>query len=379
MLVSLLVAVIPPLLFAQAWHPWLYKALALLLIGCPCALVLSVPAAITSAISAAAKRGILLKGGAVLENMDKVKTIAFDKTGTLTEGTPKVTDLISLNNELDVLGLAASVEMGSSHPLAKAIVSQAESKGVNLIKSSNSQTIRGKAVSATVNGSEVVVGSPRYAEEIGNLDKDLKTKIESLESSGKTVVLVLKDKKTIGIIALQDQERPEAKTALAKLRKLGIKTIMLTGDNAKTGLAIASKLGMSVKAELLPQDKLEYIKELKRDDGIAMVGDGINDAPALAQADIGISMGAGSDVALETAEAALLRNSVASVAELVQISHATMRNIYQNIGFALGLKALFLVTTLLGLTGLWPAIISDTGATAIVTANALRLLNYKPK
>ena len=379
MLISLLIAVVPPLLFAQPWHTWLYKALAILLIGCPCALVLSVPAAITSAISAAAKRGILLKGGAVLENMNKVKTIAFDKTGTLTKGKPQVTDLISLDNSLDMLKLAASVETGSSHPLAKAIVAKAQNENLDLLDSSDSQTIRGKAVSATVANSTVAVGSPRYAAEITNLDANTKTKIEELETNGKTAVVVLKDNKAIGIIALQDQERPEAKSAIAKLKSLGIKTIMLTGDNTKTGLAIANKLGMNVKAELMPQEKLDYIKELKQDAGIAMVGDGINDAPALAQADIGISMGGGSDVALETADAALLQDSVDSVAELVQLSHATMRNIYQNIGFALGLKAIFLVTTLLGLTGLWPAIISDTGATAIVTANALRLLNFKSR
>ncbi len=379
MLIALLVAIIPPLAFAQPWHTWLYKALALLLIGCPCALVLSVPAAITSAISAAAKRGILLKGGAVLENMNKVKTIAFDKTGTLTAGKPQVSDLISLDDNLNLLKLAASVEAGSSHPLAKAIVAKSELENIDLITSSDSQTIRGKAVTAIINGSTVAVGSPRYAAELTTLDSKTQNQIDNLESAGKTAVVVLKDKKAIGIIALQDQERPEAKSAIAKLTSLGIKTIMLTGDNAKTGQAIANKLGMKVKAELMPQEKLEYIKELKQDSNIAMVGDGINDAPALAQADIGISMGGGSDVALETADAALLQDSVSSVAELVQLSHATMRNIYQNIGFALGLKAIFLVTTLLGLTGLWPAIISDTGATALVTANALRLLKFKAK
>ncbi|HHO56055.1 MAG TPA: cadmium-translocating P-type ATPase [Trueperaceae bacterium] len=379
MLIALLVAIIPPLAFAQPWHTWLYKALALLLIGCPCALVLSVPAAITSAISAAAKRGILLKGGAVLENMNKVKTIAFDKTGTLTAGKPQVSDLISLDDNLNLLKLAASVEAGSSHPLAKAIVAKSELENIDLITSSDSQTIRGKAVTAIINGSTVAVGSPRYAAELTTLDSKTQNQIDNLESAGKTAVVVLKDKKAIGIIALQDQERPEAKSAIAKLTSLGIKTIMLTGDNAKTGQAIANKLGMKVKAELMPQEKLEFIKELKQDSNIAMVGDGINDAPALAQADIGISMGGGSDVALETADAALLQDSVSSVAELVQLSHATMRNIYQNIGFALGLKAIFLVTTLLGLTGLWPAIISDTGATALVTANALRLLKFKAK
>ncbi len=379
MLISLLVAIVPPLAFAQPWHIWLYKALALLLIGCPCALVLSVPAAITSAISAAAKRGILLKGGAVLENMNKLKTIAFDKTGTLTEGKPKVTDLISLDDNLNLLKLAASVEIGSSHPLAKAIVNKAQSENISLIKTSDSKTIRGKAVSALIENSLVAVGSPRYAAEISKIDDNTKAQIDVLESAGKTVVVVLKEQRVIGIIALQDQERSEAKNAIAKLKSLGIKSIMLTGDNAKTGQAIADKLGMNVKAELMPQEKLEFIKELKQAGNIAMIGDGINDAPALAQADIGISMGGGSDVALETADAALLQDSVDSVVELLQLSRATMRNIYQNIGFALGLKAIFLVTTLLGLTGLWPAIISDTGATALVTANALRLLNFKAK
>jgi Cd2+/Zn2+-exporting ATPase len=203
--------------------------------------------------------------------------------------------------------------------------------------------------------------------------------IELLEGQGKTVVLLLREDKPLGLIAIRDEPRADARTALQRLKELGVRTIMLTGDNARTGQAIAAELGLPVQAGLLPEDKLRVIGELRQHGRVAMVGDGINDAPALARADVSIAMGGGTDVALEAADAALLRNSVAGVSELVELSRATMSNIRQNITFALGLKAVFLVTTLLGLTGLWPAILSDTGATVLVTANALRLLRFTPQ
>jgi Cd2+/Zn2+-exporting ATPase len=378
MLVALLVIVVPPLLFGAAWQEWIYKGLALLLIGCPCALLISVPAAITSGISAGARRGLLIKGGAALEAIGTVKTIAFDKTGTLTEGKPKVTDVIPLGvSKSELLAKAAAVEQGSSHPLAKAILSKAAEAKVSVPASSDQKAVQGKAATAVVEGREHAVGSPRYAAELMPMEASVQRQIEALEQQGKTVTVVLNVPKPLGLIAIRDEARPDAKAALAELKTLDIQGVMLTGDNTRTGRAIAAELGLDVKAELMPQDKLRIIGEMKQSGKVGMVGDGINDAPALAQADVGIAMGGGSDVALETADAALLGNSVKGVADLVMLSRATLSNIRTNIAIALGLKALFLITTLLGITNLWMAILADTGATVLVTANAIRLLGFR--
>lgn len=377
MAVAILFAVLPPLLFGQPWHEWIYKGVALLLIACPCALVLSVPAAVTSGISAGARQGLLIKGGAALETIGSVGTIAFDKTGTLTENKPQITDIIPLGAaEQDVLALAAAVETGSAHPLAKAIHDRA--KGLTIVAAENAKAVAGKAVTATVAGRALAVGSPRYAQELAPLMPDVQARIEVLEHQGKTVVVLLDGGTPLGLLAIRDEPRADAKAAIARLKALGVRSVMLTGDNARTGHAIAGDLGLDVEADLMPEEKLRRIAELKESGTVAMVGDGINDAPALAQSDVGIAMGGGTDVALETADAALLRHSVTGVADLVQLSRAVMTNIRQNVAVALGLKAIFLVTTLLGLTGLWPAILSDTGATVLVTANALRLLRFTP-
>ncbi|RIH80460.1 heavy metal translocating P-type ATPase [Meiothermus hypogaeus] len=376
--IATLIAVVPPLFLGGAWHEWLYKALALLLIGCPCALVLSVPVAITSAISAGARRGLLIKGGAVLETLARVRTVAFDKTGTLTEGRPRVTDVVALEgSEAELLGLAAAVEQGSSHPLAKAIVEKADEVGATLPPSSDQQAVQGKGAQAMVQGRTLVVGSPRYAAELAPLAAEVAGQIEAMELQGKTVVVLLNPPTPLGLIALRDEPRPDAREALARLEGLGVRCVMLTGDNARTGRAVAEGLGLEVRAELMPEDKLRAVGELGQGGPVAMVGDGINDAPALAQADVGIAMGGGTDVALETADAAVLRGSVRGVAELVRLSRGTMRVVAQNIAFALGLKAVFLATTLLGITGLWPAVLADTGATALVTLNSLRLLRFR--
>lgn len=378
--VSALVAVVPPLLMGGEWHTWLYKGIALLLIGCPCALVLSVPAAITSGVSAGARRGLLIKGGAALETLGNVKTVAFDKTGTLTAGKPTVTDIVGIDVErTEVLRLAAAVESGSNHPLAQAITREAKNQNVNLPEITDAQALPGKAVTATVEGRTLSVVSPRHAASLTTLDATLQTQIDTFESQGRTTVLLMEDQRVLGLIAMRDEPRPDARAAITELKAMGIRAVMLTGDNARTGQAIAADLGLEVQAELLPENKLRAIADLHAHGSVAMVGDGINDAPALAQSDVGIAMGGSTDVALETADAALLREQVVGVPELIALSRAIMSNIRLNIAFALGLKAIFLVTTLLGYTNLWMAILADTGATAIVTANALRLLDWKPR
>ncbi len=388
--VSILVAVVPPLLAAGDWHPWLYKGISILLIGCPCALLLSVPAAITSGLSTGARRGILVKGGQVLETIGGVTRVAFDKTGTLTAGKPKVTDVMAFGIlEPEMLRLAAAVENASSHPLALAIVQHASSLGIQAPAVTDASAIQGKAAIATLEGRTFAVGSPKYAGSLTTLEAEIKTQIETLETNGKTVVILLENAtgsnstgsntNILGLFAIRDEPRSDAKTGIAALQSMGIKTVMLTGDNARTGNAIAKDLGIAICAELLPEDKLNLIDQFRREGKIAMVGDGINDAPALAKADVGIAMGSGSDVALETAGAALLRNSVMGVAELIELSRVTMGNVKQNIVFALGLKLIFLVTTILGLSSLWMAILADTGATVIVTINAMRLLAFKSR
>ena len=378
--VSALIAFVPPLMFGADMTQWIYKGLAILLIGCPCALVLSTPAAITSGISAGAKNGLLMKGGAVLEAIGHVKQVAFDKTGTLTAGTPKVTDVKTFNGtEKRLLELASAVEAGSSHPLAIAIVEDVEQRGFVAKKATNSKALSGRGVSATIAGKTVTIASPRYGQKLATISPDEQSQIHALESEGKTVALVLENDKLLGAIALRDELRPDAASAMQHLKQMGITAIMLTGDNARTGAALAKQLGISVKAEMLPQDKLDEIETLKLNGNIAMVGDGINDAPALARADVGIAMGGGTDVAIETADAALMHERVSDVPALIALSRATMSNIHQNISIALGLKAIFLVTTLVGMTSLWMAILADTGATVLVTINALRLLGYKFK
>lgn len=370
------VAVVPPLLGAD-WGTWIYRGLALLLIACPCALVLSTPAAIASGLAAGARRGLLVKGGAALEVIGRVRTVAFDKTGTLTAGRPRVSDILVFApdaSERSLLGLAAAVESGSSHPIARAILDRASADGVPLRPTRDARAIPGKAVSATVMGQTVLVASPRHAAESARLGPEAERAVADLEAGGKTVVIVVRGAEALGAIAVRDEPRADAAAGISALRRLGVRSVMLTGDNRRTGEAVASELGLDVKAELLPQDKLAEIAALKAAAPVAMVGDGINDAPALAAASVGIAMGGGTDAALETADAAVLNDRVGDVAALVSLSRATLGNIRQNVAIALGLKAVFLVTTIAGITGLWPAILADTGATVLVTANALRLL-----
>jgi Cd2+/Zn2+-exporting ATPase len=378
MAAAALTMLLPPLVLGGEWGTWFYRGLALLLVACPCALVISVPAAMASGLSAGARRGLLVKGGAALEAIGGARTIAFDKTGTLTEGRPVVTDLIPLGGaDADAaLRLAAAVEQGSAHPLARAILAEAAARGLGLPAATEAGALAGRAAQAVVEGRRISVGSPRHAAEAGAALDD--RRIGMLEAEGKTVVVVLADAVPLALVALRDEPRADAAAGIAALRRLGLRPVMLTGDNPRTGAAIAATLGMEVKAGLLPADKLRHIGALKQAGPVAMVGDGINDAPALAAASAGIAMGGGTDVALEAADAALLRGKVEGVAELVQLSRATLANVKQNVAVAVGLKLVLLVTTLTGLTGLWPAILADTGATVLVTLNALRLLAWRP-
>jgi len=374
--VAALVAIVPPLLFGGAWSGWVYKALAILLIGCPCALVISVPAAIAASLSAGARRGLLLKGGAVLEQIGKITIACLDKTGTLTAGKPLVTDIISFDrSEGDILRFAAALESGSSHPLATAILSKAAEQKILVPPTSDSKAIGGKGVQATVEGVKTFLGSPNAVAELATVTADQTARISALNDEGKTVSLLVMDDRVAGAIAMRDEPRPDAKKGLKLLSDAGIRTVMLTGDNRRTATAIGKQLGIDVEAELLPEDKQRIVGKFQKEGFVvAKVGDGINDAPALAAADVGIAMGGGTDVALETADAAVLHGRVSDVAAMVELSKRTMTNIRQNIAVALGLKAVFLVTTVVGLTGLWPAILADTGATVLVTLNALRLL-----
>ena len=377
---ALLVAVIPPLAFGQVWGSWVYRGLALLLIGCPCALVISVPASIASALATGAKRGMLMKGGTVIEAVARVTQVAFDKTGTLTIGRPAVTDVVVLEGtEADMLAVAAGVESGSSHPLAEAILRRAEAASVSALPSNGAKALIGQGVEAYVAGQTAWVGSPRFAADSGALDGVGIRRAAELEAEGKTVVVVFRERKALGLIAMRDEPRDDAIAAVAQLSAMGVSSVMLTGDNARTGAAIAGVLGIQHRADLMPDDKVTAIKEMVASGGVIMVGDGINDAPALAAAAVGVAMGSGTDVALETASAALLRNRVTDVAALIRLARAAMGNIRQNVTLALGLKGVFLVTTIMGVTGLWIAIMADTGATVLVTLNALRLLRFDPE
>ncbi|MBN9457060.1 MAG: cadmium-translocating P-type ATPase [Bosea sp.] len=374
---ALLVALVPPLFFAGEWAVWVYRALALLLIGCPCALVISVPAAIAAALSAGARQGLLMKGGVVIETAARTGHVAFDKTGTLTRGQPRVTDIVAFGrDEREVLALAASVESGSAHPLAEAVLERARTDAIGFAPATEAAALPGQGVTGTVDGRAVFVGAPRHAAARAPFDRSTRAAVETLESAGKTVAAVTVDGTLAGLLALRDEPRADAAAAVAELKAMGIRATMLTGDNARTGAAIAGTLGMEHQAELMPDGKVDALKRLAAGTAVMMVGDGINDAPALAAAHIGIAMGSGTDVALETADGAVLKSRVRDVPALIRLARAAMGNIRANISIALGLKAVFLVTSVLGYTGLWVAILADTGATVLVTANALRLLRF---
>ena len=396
MAIATLVIIVPPLAMGGEWATWLYRGFALLLIACPCALVLSTPAAIASGLAVGTRRGLLIKGGSALETIGRVNVVAFDKTGTLTEGKPRVTDVIAFTqgniaqghilqehigseSQNEVLALFASVESASSHPLAKAIIDHAKATNISIPVASNAYATAGKAVHATIAGRPLAIGSPVYAANETSISLEQNAQIEALQNEGKTVSVLFDEqsREVLGLVALRDELREDAQAGVAQLKAMGVRSVMLTGDNRLTAQALASHLEIEWQAELLPEDKLRLLNEMKRSHKVAMIGDGINDAPALATADVGIAMGGGTDVAIETADIALLKSRVTDVAHLIALSRATMSNIHQNVIFALGLKSIFLITTVLGITGLWIAVLADTGATVLVTLNALRLLRFK--
>ena len=310
-----LVILVPPLAFGQPWDTWVYRGLALLLIGCPCALVISVPASIASAMSTGARRGLLMKGGAVIEAAAKVNRVAFDKTGTLTHGRPKVTDVVPFGDttEAELLAVAAGVETGSSHPLAVAILNKTKEAGIEALPSRDAKALMGKGVVATVGSVSAWVASPRYAMENGGLDSLGLRQATIFEEEGKTAVAVFREKSPLGLIAMRDEPRTDAKDAVRQLTAMGVTSLILTGDNPRTAAAIAGGLGMEFQADMMPEDKLKAIKAMSEAGGVMMIGDGINDAPALKQASVGVAMGSGTDVALETADAAILRDRVTDI------------------------------------------------------------------
>jgi Cd2+/Zn2+-exporting ATPase len=382
--IAVLVAMVPPLLFAASWYAWIYKALVLLVIGCPCALVLSTPVAIVSALSVAAKHGILIKGGSYLELGRQLQVIALDKTGTLTTGTPQLCDQVALTERtIDAcLQLAAAVASHSDHPVSQAIVRAIPAEfapHANQIVIENFTALAGAGVQATCNGKLVTLTNQRYLSEHNALSPSVSQVINQLEQQGKTVVILSEDQQPLALFAVADSIKTTSQQAVAELHRLHIRTVMLTGDNAHTAEQIASQAGVDqVYSNQLPDDKLNQIAALSKQNVVGMVGDGINDAPALARASIGFAMGGmGSDTAIETADIALMDDDLRKIPLFIRLSKATWRNILQNITAALGIKLLFLVATLFGFGTLWMAVFADVGTSLLVVANAMRLLKFK--
>src|SRR5699024_10921746 len=381
LVLALLIAILPPLLAGAVWSKWIYLGLATLVVGCPCALVISTPVAIVTAIGNAARNGVLIKGGIHLEEAGNLDAIAFDKTGTLTKGIPEVTAIKPAEDytEEDVLQLALAIEAFSQHPIASAIIRHPKEYHIPTVEAENFDSINGKGDKADINGVTYYIGSTALFENL--YGKDIQTEeIMQRQTEGNTVIFLGTQDKIIGTIAVADQVREKSAAIMDDLKNLGIKTtLMLTGDNQATGQAIGRKLGIDhVAAELLPEEKLERIQQIKEEHGkVAMVGDGINDAPALATADIGIAMGSGgTDAALETADIALMSDDLDKLSYTVGLSRKASRIIKENITFALLLKVIALLLVIPGLLTLWIAIVADVGATLLVVLNSMRLVRY---
>ncbi len=380
---AVLVLLVPPLLAGAAWSDSLYRALVLLVLSCPCALVISTPVSIVAALTASARNGVLVKGGAYIEAPAKIRAIAFDKTGTLTAGRPQVTAIVPLNghSEEELLERAAALESQSNHPLARAIVNHTGDRGLSIGSVENFQILQGKGASGRLDGREFWLGSHRYLEERGQETAEVHAKAVELSQAGSSVVAVGNEEHVCGLIALADKIRPEAAGVISELRALGVESVvMLTGDNRETAAAIAEQTGVDqFHAELLPQDKVRLVEELVGRYGkAAMAGDGVNDAPAMARASLGIAMGAaGSDAAIEAADIALMSDDLARLPWLIRHSRRTLRIIQQNIAVSIGVKVVFVVLTFAGYASLWAAIAADMGVSLLVIFNALRLLRIR--
>jgi Cd2+/Zn2+-exporting ATPase len=373
--IALLVAVVPPLAFGGGWHEWVYQGLAVLVVGCPCALVVSTPVSIVTAIGNAARNGVLIKGGNYLEEAGMLSAIAFDKTGTLTKGLPVVTEFINYSKDPRIFSIIAALERRSQHPLASAILKEAVAGDIPV---EEFISLTGKGVSGKVYDQVYFVGNSKL---FTSIPEGIFAKIEEMQAQGKTVIIAGTDQEILALVAVADVVREESQAVISRLNGLGIKkTIMLTGDNTKTAEAIAESVRVTdLEAELLPEDKLEVMKKLKAEYGrVAMVGDGVNDAPALAAATVGIAMGgAGTDAALETADIALMNDDLKKLPFTINLSRKTLKIIKQNISFSIGIKLLALLLVIPGWLTLWIAIFADMGTTLIVTLNGLRLLKVK--
>ena len=385
MMIAALVVVIPPLFLGGEWDTWLYQGLSLLVVGCPCSLVISTPVSIVSAIGNAAKNGVLVKGGIYLEEIGGLKAVAFDKTGTLTNGTPVVTDFITIdsNNEEKYLAVITSLESYSQHPLASAILKKADEKAIpyKSISVHNFTSITGKGIRGDIEGVTYLVGSPKLFLDDLTDSQVISEAYLKLQQEGKTAMLFGTKEEVLAVIAVADEVRESSKTVISKLHDLGIKhTIMLTGDNATTAQSIGKQVGVTdIKGDLMPEEKLDYIKSLKQTYGkVAMIGDGVNDAPALAASTVGIAMGgSGTDTALETADVALMGDNLQKLPFIVKLSRQTLTVIKQNITFSLVIKLIALLLVIPGWLTLWIAILADMGATLLVTFNGLRLMKIK--
>ena len=383
--IAVLIAIGPPLVLAEPFGVWLYRALVLLVIACPCALVIATPVTIVSAVTHAARRGMLIKGGKYIEVLSKVRAIAFDKTGTLTEGKPRVTDIVTLNSisQDEILRLVAGLEHRSEHHLATAVLAEADRREVpyDNLPIEHFETIPGMGVKAHLGGDTYYLGNHKLCEVSGYCSPLVEETLESLSREGKTAVVLGKEREALGIIAMRDTARGQSRDSLDRLRKLGIKELlMLSGDHEGSVQQLAREIGVTrSKAELLPNQKVSAIGELRMHYGtVAMVGDGVNDAPALAASSVGIAMGvSGSDATLETADVILMSDDLSKLPELFGLSKKAMNIIMQNVALALSLKLIFLVLGIFGVATLWMAVLADDGAALIVILNGLRALTYR--
>jgi Cd2+/Zn2+-exporting ATPase len=380
LMLAVVIAIVPPLLFGAPWGSWIYRSLVLLVISCPCALVISTPVSIVSALAAAARKGVLIKGGARLERLAAVRCIAFDKTGTLTRGRLRLTDVVPLNGArpAKILALAAAIESRSEHPIGRAIVERATADRIAVSQPDGVVALPGLGAQGRIGAEDVVVGSHRLIEQLQLGGTDVRRASEALAAAGRTVVVVAAAGQAIGVLGVSDEVREGARDTVQMLGQHGISHVaLLTGDHELAAQALAERVGITdYRSSLLPEQKLDAVEALKTRYGVlAMVGDGINDAPALAAADIGIAMGtAGTDVALETADVALMADDLAKIPYALRLSRATVRNIRVNVGFSLVLKGAFLLLALTGHATLWMAVVADMGASLVVIGNALRLL-----